>query len=61
RLHLEDAQDQIAKTLDPRFARTTASATTGPIVILPGLFEEAGSPVSCFPDYAIRGLTSSAY
>jgi hypothetical protein len=61
RLHLEDAQDQIAKTLDPRFARTAAAATTGPIVILPGLFEEASGPVSCFPDYAIRGLSSSVH
>jgi hypothetical protein len=61
RLHLEDARDQIAKTLDPRFARTATAPTPGTVVILPGMFDEANSPVSCFPDYAIRGLTSSSY
>jgi len=59
RLHLEDAQDQIGKALDPKIARATPAAT--PVVILPGALDEAAGPVSCFPDYAIRRPDLGAY
>ena len=54
RLHLEDAQDQITKALDPKFARTTTNA--GPAIIIFGV-DGLGNPIgplNCFPDYAIR-------
>jgi hypothetical protein len=47
RLHLQDARDQIARILDPKFAPTTAPPT--PTIIL-GLDEAIG----CWHDYAIR-------
>jgi hypothetical protein len=54
RLHLEDAQDQITKALDPKFARTTTN--TGSTVILLGVdgVDNPIDPLNCFPDYAIR-------
>jgi hypothetical protein len=52
RLHLEDARDQIARALDPKFATAAPAAPPGGIVILPGI--DGGDAVSCFPDYAIR-------
>ena len=48
RLHLEDAQDQIAKALDPKVARTTANPAA------PIIFIGVDDPLNCFPDYAIR-------
>jgi hypothetical protein len=57
RLHLEDARDQIAKALDPKF-QPAAPAAAG-AAVRPGLTDEleswpvAGS-MSCWPDYAIR-------
>ena len=50
RLHLEDALDQIAKTLDPKFFR---APTTTPTIVLPLTFD-ADDPDACFRDYAIR-------
>jgi len=50
RLHLEDAQDQIAKALDPKFIRPVA----GPLVPLSTLDSDGIDPENCFPDYAIR-------
>jgi len=50
RLHLEDAQDQIAKALDPKFIRPVA----GPVVPLSTLDSDGIDPENCFPDYAIR-------
>jgi hypothetical protein len=57
RLHIEDARDQIAKALDPKF-QPAAPAAAG-AAARPGLADEleswpvAGS-MSCWPDYAIR-------
>ncbi len=53
RLHMDDAQDQIAKALDPKFPQITAA----PAAARPGFdfefeFGENGE-ISCFPDYAI--------
>jgi hypothetical protein len=68
RLHLEDARDQIAKALDPRFARP-APVPGGPQSGLDGefvddadgkLFEEIG-PLNCFPDFAIRRETAQSF
>jgi uncharacterized protein DUF4953/uncharacterized protein DUF5117/uncharacterized protein DUF5118 len=50
RLHLEDAQDQITKALDPKFIRPV----TGPVAPLNTLDSEEIDPEKCFPDYAIR-------
>ena len=50
RLHLEDAQDQIAKALDPRFLRPAAAPAGGPNQ---QTFDEL-EILSCFPDYGIR-------
>jgi hypothetical protein len=59
RLHLQDAQDQIAKILDPKFEK----GGTAPLVIVPatglefdGEATESGwfNPEICFPDYAIH-------
>jgi hypothetical protein len=47
RLHLDDAQDQIAKALDPKFIRPAGA----PVPATTATFEDS---VSCFPDYAIR-------
>jgi hypothetical protein len=49
KLHLEDAKDQIAKTLDPRFAPVAPAAPAGP-TFGRGFDDELG----CWPDYAIR-------
>lgn len=48
RLHLEDARDQIAKALDPKFAPPVPAAATP--AGFPGLEENVG----CWPDYAIK-------
>ena len=60
RLHLEDTQDQIAKALDPKFARAAAGPLNVALpIVLPGADLES---VSCFPDYAIRRLpTTTAF
>jgi uncharacterized protein DUF4953/uncharacterized protein DUF5117/uncharacterized protein DUF5118 len=50
RLHLQDARDQIARILDPKFAPPAAPQNL-PIIL--GL-DEADAPVSCWLDYAIR-------
>jgi hypothetical protein len=50
RLHLEDAQDQITKALDPKFIRPAA----GPVILFNTLDSEGIDPERCFPDYAIR-------
>jgi hypothetical protein len=57
RLHLEDARDQIAKALDPKF-QPAAPAAAG-AAARPGLADELESwplagQMSCWPDYAIR-------
>jgi hypothetical protein len=57
RLHLEDARDQIAKALDPKFQPAAPAAAGG--AVRPGLVDELESwpvagPMSCWPDYAIR-------
>jgi hypothetical protein len=49
RLHLEDTRDQVAKTLDPKFA-PPAPATPATPGGGPGVDEAVG----CWPDYAIR-------
>jgi hypothetical protein len=57
RLHLEDAQDQIAKALDPKFVRAAAGPVIQPPVIFPAVDgDDVGSleGLNCFPDYAIR-------
>lgn len=59
RLHLEDARDQIAKTLDPKFARPAPRtgvpgrlALDDDVTLDP--FSGVGEPQTCWPDYAIR-------
>jgi hypothetical protein len=64
RLHLEDAQDQIAKALDPKFVRAAVGPVLQTPILLPGL--DAGADgflegVNCFPDYAIRRQIGPAY
>jgi hypothetical protein len=56
RLHLEDARDQIAKTLDPKFpAQPPAPAPTFGRPGLDDSFEFSDdSHLVCWPDYAIR-------
>ena len=51
-LHLQDARDQIAKILDPRFEMQNGP----PQPVLIGLTDDEDSlrPQTCFPDYAIR-------
>jgi hypothetical protein len=58
RLHLEDARDQIAKALDPKFAPPTPAPQTLPVGV-PSL--DAGTdpfsenePQVCWPDYVVR-------
>jgi hypothetical protein len=58
RLHLEDARDQVAKTLDPKFAPPAPTTQTLPFGI-PGLDEATDplgdeTPLGCWPDYAVR-------
>jgi hypothetical protein len=52
RLHLDDALDQIAKALDPKFLRPAGAPGPGPN---PPTFDEIEEMDSrnCFPDYAI--------
>jgi hypothetical protein len=50
RLHLEDAQDQIGRALDPRFPRPATGPVNGPGR---SALDEV-DPIACFPDYAIR-------
>ncbi len=52
RLHLEDARDQIAKALDPKFARPATPAVQ--VLIPPTSDSEDLDSLFCFPDYAIR-------
>jgi len=52
-LHLQDAQDQIAKILDPKFDRNEPAPAGGGQGQGNGL-EEWLSPEICFPDYAIK-------
>jgi len=54
RLHLEDAQDQIAKALDPKFARTTTTSNAAVIIFGVDGLGNPIDPLNCFPDYAIR-------
>jgi hypothetical protein len=49
-LHLQDAQDQIAKILDPKLGRPNP-APAGPPQAAGNGFDD---PELCFPDYAIR-------
>jgi hypothetical protein len=57
RMHLEDARDQIAKILDPKFAQAAPATLT-----LPtgggrrGIesFEQPDESLGCWPDYSIR-------
>ena len=61
-LHLEDARDQIASTLEPKFAIATGERTTGDNGLLDRL-DDGGSeldpsdpqtPFLCWPDYAVK-------
>jgi hypothetical protein len=49
-LHLRDAQDQIARILDPKFDRVSPGPAA-PLAIANGADDDAEN---CFPDYAIR-------
>jgi hypothetical protein len=53
-LHVQDARDQIAKVLDPKFS--AAAAAGGAAVARPGLDDVPWplNPDSCWPDYIIR-------
>jgi uncharacterized protein DUF4953/uncharacterized protein DUF5117/uncharacterized protein DUF5118 len=56
RLHLEDARDQIAKTLDPKFAQPQPAASAAS-PFGRGSAEDAASadnPLVCWPDYIVR-------
>jgi hypothetical protein len=53
RLHLQDARDQIARILDPKFSQTAASTTAQPVRM--GLDDPwPADAESCWPDYIIR-------
>jgi hypothetical protein len=61
RLHLEDAKDQIAKALDPKFVPPAPAAPAGPGgrggpggLDDNGDLLEGGKALTCWPDYAIR-------
>jgi hypothetical protein len=60
RMHLEDAKDQIAKVLDPKFAPTAPAAGGLPLILgRPGLdgVDDNGQTdesLGCWPDYSIR-------
>ena len=54
RMHLEDARDQIAKILDPKFAPPTPAAPTAGLTFGRGFDEVDGHSLSCWPDYIIR-------
>ena len=61
-LHLEDARDQIASTLEPKLATTTGAATPGGNGLLDRFTDGSGvpdpsdpqTPFLCWPDYAVR-------
>jgi hypothetical protein len=55
RVHLEDVRDQIAKTLDPKFAAPATPGPVGPQGGGPGLDDWTISVDVCWPDYSIRG------
>jgi hypothetical protein len=58
RLHLEDARNEIAKALDPKFQPAAPAAAGGNPFGRPGMDDEFEfndrSPLLCWPDYAIR-------
>lgn len=53
-LHLQDARDQVAKILDPKFSAVAPAA--GAAAVRPGLDDNRWplNPDSCWPDYIIR-------
>ncbi|HZS07298.1 MAG TPA: zinc-dependent metalloprotease [Blastocatellia bacterium] len=53
RLHLEDVKDQIARTLDPKFAPPAPATTTLSPFGRAGA-DEDDPEVGCWPDYSIR-------
>jgi hypothetical protein len=53
RAHLEDARDQIAKALDPKFAAPQPAGATANPFGRPG-WDDPDQPLFCWPDYAIR-------
>src|SRR5262249_33809483 len=61
RMHLEDAKDQIAKVLDPKFAPPAPSGPNAAVIFgRPGVDEADGygqpdESLGCWPDYSIRG------
>ena len=55
RIHLQDVRDQIAKTLDPRFAPQALPATG---VAVPSLLDD---PEACWLDYAVRSTDGSEF
>lgn len=58
RMHLEDARDQIAKILDPKFAAPAPAGNALPFVLGRFGFEEDPSidPLRCWVDYSLRNL-----
>lgn len=54
RMHLEDARDQIAKILDPKFAPPAPAAPTAGLTFGRGYDDDHGSTLICWPDYIIR-------
>ena len=62
-LHLEDAQDQIASTLEPRFPTATGTGATNGNGVLDQRGDDGGgapdpsdpqTPFLCWPDYAVK-------
>jgi hypothetical protein len=53
RAHLEDARDQIAKALDPKFLPPQPAATANPFGRR-GNDDTEEQPLVCWPDYAVR-------
>ena len=56
RLHLEDARDQIAKALDPKFAPPAPAGPTLPFgfPFMDDMMNVDQEPLVCWPDYVIR-------
>ncbi len=57
RMHLEDARDQIAKILDPKFVAPAPAAATLPFPLGRGSDEDEDqrlNDLNCWPDYSIR-------
>jgi hypothetical protein len=56
RLHLEDARDQIARALDPKFAPPAPSGPALPFGFpsMDDLMNVDSEPLVCWPDYVIR-------